>query len=990
MAADGTIKIYTEVDTKGIQTGTKQIESSMSKTGSIIKKIGGLIAAAFAVQKITQFGKECLELGSDLQEVQNVVDSVFTTMSDKVDDFAKNAAVTAGLSETMAKKYVGTFGAMAKSFGFAESEALNMSTSLTQLSGDVASFYNLTQDEAYTKLKSVFTGETESLKELGVVMTQSALDQYALANGFGKTTSAMTEQEKVALRYQFVMNQLTTASGDFIRTSGGWANQVRVLKLQIESLKATIGQGLINIFTPVIKVINVLLAKLATVANAFKAFTELITGNKSSGSTSTTDTGIDSSGYTEAAESAQDVADATDNIASSTKKAAKEQKKYLSGLDEIRKYGEESYETPDTTGGSGTSAGGLNAAIGNVDYGNVAEGTTVLEKTETLLDRIIKQLKKLQKLFKKGFWNGLGEYKPILDELEEDIKSIGESLKEIWKSPEVLDSAERFSETLAYSLGKITGSMANVGLNLARMVVGGIEKYLSQSKGRISDFFVEMFDIGTQNSTIAANFSAAISEIFSAVGEQEAQTLIGTVLSIFSELGMILLENCARIGRDVFGALTQPFIDNSELIRAALIGTLAAIQPFVDGILTAVQNLRDKFSEFYNVYMKPFLENIGAGLSQIFSTLLNGYNEYVRPVIESLSQKFREFMEGPFGELVEGVIGFMEIVIVNLQKIWNEILVPLIDWIVKNILPVLMPIVETLGKITLDWWGTLCEVGDGILQMLGGLIDFLVGNFTGDWEQAYGGLEDIGYGFQKAIESIFGFVQNSILRPFSDFLSGIFEKDWSESFGELGEILNSFFDGVEQVWEDIKKVLNSIITFINNVFSGNWRKAWESIKNVFKRVFDGLVNLARNPLNGIIGAFNGIISVVNGLISKINGISFRITVPEWIPGIGGSWWQFGGFNIPYLGNIPYLAQGAIIPPNAPFMAMLGDQKNGTNLEAPESLIRQIMREELANAQQSGGRWQFTAQLNRRTLFDEFIEEAKLRQMTTGRNPLEFT
>lgn len=117
---------------------------------------------------------------------------------------------------------------MANAFGFSEKESYKMSTALTGLAGDVASFYNISQDEAFTKLKSVFSGETETLKDLGIVMTQTALDQYALANGFGKTTSAMTEQEKVALRYAFVQQQLQNATGDFSRTSDQWANQIRI------------------------------------------------------------------------------------------------------------------------------------------------------------------------------------------------------------------------------------------------------------------------------------------------------------------------------------------------------------------------------------------------------------------------------------------------------------------------------------------------------------------------------------------------------------------------------------------------------------------------------------------------------------------------------------------------------------------------------------------------------------------------------------------
>ena len=257
MAADGTVVIDTRLDTSGIRNGmpeaertarnsASRMEGSFNKLGSTIKKIGTLIGTALAIGKLAQFGKECIELGSDLAEVQNVVDVTFTTMSDKVNEFAKSAMTSAGLSETMAKQYTGTFGAMAKAFGFSEEQAYNMSTQLTQLTGDVASFYNLDQGEAFTKLKSVFTGETESLKDLGVVMTQTALDQFALANGFGKTTSAMTEQEKVALRLKFVTSQLSDASGDFARTSGSWANQVRVMQLQIQSLKATIGQGLIS------------------------------------------------------------------------------------------------------------------------------------------------------------------------------------------------------------------------------------------------------------------------------------------------------------------------------------------------------------------------------------------------------------------------------------------------------------------------------------------------------------------------------------------------------------------------------------------------------------------------------------------------------------------------------------------------------------------------------------------------------------------------
>lgn len=251
-------------------------------SGGILAGIMGGISGALtqkaldllkeAGKALVEFGKESIELGSDLQEVQNVVDVTFGTMSDQVNEFARDAIESVGMSETIAKKYVGTFGAMAKSFGFTEAEAFDMSTALTQLTGDVASFYNLDHDEAYTKLKSVFTGETEALKDLGVVMTQSALDQYAMEKGIKKTTSQMSEQEKTALRYSFVVDKLSGASGDFVRTQDSWANQTRILALQWESFQATIGKALIEVFTPALQFLT------GEVMPALQEFADWLTG----------------------------------------------------------------------------------------------------------------------------------------------------------------------------------------------------------------------------------------------------------------------------------------------------------------------------------------------------------------------------------------------------------------------------------------------------------------------------------------------------------------------------------------------------------------------------------------------------------------------------------------------------------------------------------------------------------------------------------------
>ena len=178
------LKVVIEAYTKPYKEEVEKVQKQTSRVTSAVehqtaritrswKRVGAVVASVLSITALAAFGKSCIELGSDLQEVQNVVDVTFGSMSGRVDEFAKNAANAFGLSETMAKKYMGTYGAMAKSFGITGQASHDMSAAITGLTGDVASFYNITQDEAYTKLKSIFTGETESLKDLGVVMTST-------------------------------------------------------------------------------------------------------------------------------------------------------------------------------------------------------------------------------------------------------------------------------------------------------------------------------------------------------------------------------------------------------------------------------------------------------------------------------------------------------------------------------------------------------------------------------------------------------------------------------------------------------------------------------------------------------------------------------------------------------------------------------------------------------------------------------------------------
>lgn len=973
-----------------------------------------------------------MELGSDLAEVQNVVDVTFTTMSDKVNEFAKNAMTSAGLSETMAKQYVGTFGAMSKSFGFSEQQAYDMSTALTQLTGDVASFYNISQDLAYIKLKSVFTGETETLKDLGVVMTQTALDQYALANGYGKTTSEMTEQEKVALRLAFVQKQLSAASGDFIRTSGSWANQVRVMQLQLQSLKATVGQGLINIFTPVLKVINILLGKLATLANAFKSFTELITGKKSSGQTSGSGAGLtgDASGvqdtadaYGQAADNAGKLADSTEDVADATKDAAKAAKGYLSPLDEINRYSTQdtsstASKTPSSGAGSGGSPGSLAGAVGNVDYGKMAEGETALSKMSPILDEIIKRFKELAGLFKKGFWDGLGNYKSILNDLKKNINLIKKSLKSIFTDPAVLSASNKFADSLALNFGKVTGSIARIGLTIAQNFVGGIAKYLSQNTDRIKKHIVNMFDIGTEISDIIGNFSVAFADVFSAFGGETAQQLTADVIGIFAQIEMTAVELCAKLGRDMLNMIAKPFIENKDLLKSAIEGSLKVIETVTSGILATIQTLGNLIQKLYDEHLKPFFDSIANGISSISKTTLTVYNTYILPVLQGLADKLKGLMTGALGETFAKIETFLGKIIDVLKLLWENILVPLINWIIANVVPVLAKIADMIGTKVINIVKTLIKVIGDIVDVLSGVIDFIVGVYTGDWEKAWNGVKGIAEGAWNLIKDIIlgvwetiksetqgalDIVKGVIKLVFNAIKSIVFTA-WdyvktctTNALSALKTTVSTGFNAIRtkisKTWSSVKTKTAQIWDSISTVLFGKLEKIksaivdkFTSAKDTVVSVFEGIKDTIKNTLNSVIGVINDAIGTVN---SAIGGIESALSFGPWkVPTPFGS--KTIGFRatFPRVPTVPYLAKGAVIPPRSEFLAVLGDQKQGNNIETPEALLRKIVREETAGRQAGGGNYRFTAQINRRTLFDEMMKEAQMRRDTSGRNPFE--
>lgn len=862
-------------------------------------------------------------------------------------------------------------------------------------------------------------------------MTQSALDQFALANGYGKTTSAMTEQEKVALRLAFVQKQLSAASGDFIRTSGSWANQVRVMQLQLQSLKATVGQGLINLFTPVLKVINTLLGKLATLANAFKSFTELITGKKSSGQTGASGAGLvgtdpmadTADQYGDAADNAEKLADATNDTADATKKATKAAKGYLSPLDEINNYStdksvDSSSKVPGAPGATGGLADKMKDAVQNVDYGKVAEGETVLDKMSKPLEKIIDRFKQLAKLIAKGFWDGLGDYEPIFEGIKKDLDSIRKSLKDIFTDPEVTKAANNFFDSYAYAIGQVAGSFARIGLTIAQNIIGGIEKFLSQNVQRIKNYLIDMFNIGSEIAQIGGNLAVAFADVFSVFGGETAQQITANLIGIFAEIGMALTETAAKLGRDILNMIAQPFIDNKDILKSAIEGSLGVIETVTSSVLTVIQTLSDAISRLYDEHIKPFFDSIANGLSSIFETLITGYNTYILPVLQGLAEQFKGLLEGPLGDAILKIETFLGKLIDSLKLLWESVLAPLINWIIANLLPVVAKIIDVVGTTAMKVIKSLIKIIGDVADTLSGIIDFLVGVFTGDWKLAWQGIKEIASGVWNLIKDVISGAWSaikSIIKGALGIIKSVINTAWNAIKTATSTVWNAIKKTLSGLWNALKTTVKTVFNTIKTKVVGVWdnikdktSQVWKSVttfistkveaiktaitdkfnaaRDAVKSAFERIVDFIKKPINKAISIVNSAVGMIN---SAIGGIESAFSFGPWtVPTPFGS--KTIGFHatFPRIGTIPYLASGAVIPPRSEFLAVLGDQKKCNNLEAPESLLRQIVREESGKGQGDGNTYNVTVNASGRKLLDIIISEAEMRRNRNGKNPFE--
>lgn len=388
---------------KGITSSFSGFSSSASavtkKSFSLASAIGKVYATYWALFRGFRLLGDAIDISSSLTEVENVVRQTFGQYESLINNFAKTSIEKFGMSELSAKQFASRFQAMGTALDIPQGQMAKMSIRLTELAGDMASFYDVSQEDIAKSLQSVFSGTTAPMRRYGIDLTQATLKEWALKQGLDADISSMSQAQKAMLRYQYVLAHTTNITGDFKRTQDSWHNQVTLLRENFKALGAVVGSGLINAFKPFIKVLNAVLQKVISFAEMVTNALGSIFGwryeaSKGAGiSGLADDIGSASDGMDDLSNAAGSAGKNTGDVAKNAKKAKKEIQQATRAFDELKVI---SKQSKDKGSGSGNKGSGSGSGAGGSGGGDVGK----LVKTDTIYKDFVSNIKDLEGLGK--------------------------------------------------------------------------------------------------------------------------------------------------------------------------------------------------------------------------------------------------------------------------------------------------------------------------------------------------------------------------------------------------------------------------------------------------------------------------------------------------------------------------------------------------------------------------------------------------------------
>lgn len=771
---------------KSLNAVQEQANSVSNKMKSSLKKLGSAIVAAFSVAAIKQFGQQCIESAAQVNAANSQFEQTFGSMESQAKSAIQSVAKESGILETRLQGVGTSIYAFAKTTGMDSANALNMMQEALQVTADSAAYYDRSLEDTAESLKSFLKGNFENDAALGLSCTETT--RNAAANKlYGKSFVELSESQKQLTLLEMVKNanKLSGALGQASRESDGWENVTGNLKESWNQLLAVIGKPILQVATNIVQKLSSAIAKLTEYAKgAINALSKLFNWDGD-------DTANSISAAASSAENLTDEAESGSNSLESVADSAEKAKNSVAGFDKLNVI------TKSDSGGSDTSARSTSASNGT------SVANTVVKDTNSGVSGAFKNLYE-----KSGFKGFVENVQKGINKV--DWSSIGKNCESIFKNSvpiaqNYLTQVQKVGKSAFGAVGSFVGGVVQVSGKQLQTLTGGVAKWLDKDKDKIngfittigdnfskgydnlSTFFEKSFDvIGQSVDRVRPQMEDAISNLLSGFTD-----FGGAVGTIFSEGFSLATESLVKwIDND--GATIGEFFDNIQL-------QMADVMNFVGGVFSDIGNFLlgwwdgEGGSEIFQNVCDMFL-NIG-------TTLMNVYNDWIMPAWNFIVGVFQSAWTDCLKPIFEQLWTVFGKVCDCIATIWNNWLLPFVNFISDTLGPVFNTVLRNIQSIFETVFRVIGDVVGGILKSFGGLIDFITGVFSGNWEKAWNGIKDFFGGIWDGIWGIIkGFV-NLIIDGINLLLTGIYTVVAAivNTIGGIADAIGSIF-GQEWGW----------------------------------------------------------------------------------------------------------------------------------------------------------------------------------------------
>lgn len=771
---------------KSLNAVQEQANSVSNKMSAKLKKLGTAVVAAFSVAAVKKFGQQCIESAAEVNAANSQFEQTFGSMQSQAESAIATVSKNSGILKTRLQGVGTSIYAFAKTTGMDSADALNMMQEALQVTADSAAYYDRSLEDTAESLKSFLKGNFENDAALGLSCTETT--RNAAANKlYGKSFTDLSESQKQLTLLQMVKdaNQLSGAMGQASRESDGWENVTGNLKESWNQLLAVIGKPILQVATNIVQKLSSAIAKLTEYAKgAINALSKLFNWGGDDTANSISAAASSAENLSSEAESSSE---SLENVADSSEKA----KNSVAGFDKLNVI------TKSDSGGSDTSASDTASNSGT------SVANAVVKDTNSGVSGAFKNLYE-----KSGFKGFVDNVQKGINKV--DWSSIGKNCESIFKNSvpiaqNYLTQVQKVGKSAFGAVGSFVGGVVQVSGKQLQTLTGGVAKWLDKDKDKINGFITT---IGDNFSKGYDNLSTFFEKSFDVIGQSidrvrpQMEDAISNMLSgftdfggavgtIFSEGFSLATESLVKwIDND--GATIGEFFDNIQL-------QMADVMNFVGGVFSDIGNFLlgwwdgEGGSEIFQNVCDMFL-NIG-------TTLMNVYNDWIMPAWNFIVGVFQSAWTDCLKPIFEQLWAVFGKVCDYIATIWNNWLSPFVNFISDTLGPVFNTVLRNIQSIFETVFRVIGDVVGGILKSFGGLIDFITGVFSGNWEKAWNGIKDFFGGIWDGIWGIIkGFV-NLIIDGINLLLTGIYTVVAAivNTIGGIADAIGSIF-GQEWGW----------------------------------------------------------------------------------------------------------------------------------------------------------------------------------------------